>query len=78
MISINKDSEKYLRFIFQGKHYQLNTYVLFLGLCTAPSTFTKIMKPVVVFLRERGCISVIYLDDFLFFKYMKQLCYYVT
>ena len=64
-ININKDSKKYLRFIFQEKCYQFNVLPFELCLCTAPLTFTEIMKPVIAYLRESGFTSVIYLDDFL-------------
>ena len=37
------------------------------GLCTAPYVFTKLMKPVMTSLRERGYVSVIHLDDILLF-----------
>lgn len=63
MVSIHEESKKYLRFFFQRKLYQFN--VLPFGLCTAPFTFTKIMKPIVAHLREKGFISVVYLDDYL-------------
>ncbi|KZR95900.1 Uncharacterized protein APZ42_010055, partial [Daphnia magna] len=35
------------------------------GLCSAPRVFTKLLKPVVVFLRGRGIRLIIYLDDLL-------------
>lgn len=35
------------------------------GLCTSPRVFTKLMKPVMRFLRNQGLKSVIYLDDIL-------------
>nr|XP_012214762.1 PREDICTED: uncharacterized protein LOC105667509 [Linepithema humile] len=35
------------------------------GLSTAPYIFTKILQPVVTFLRNQGYQSVVYLDDFL-------------
>lgn len=63
MINIDNSSKKYLRFFFEDKYYQFN--VLPFGLCTAPLTFTKIMKPISAYLRERGCISILYIDDFL-------------
>lgn len=37
------------------------------GLSTAPFIFTKILQPVVAYLRRKGFQSVVYLDDFLFF-----------
>ncbi|KZR96378.1 Uncharacterized protein APZ42_009313, partial [Daphnia magna] len=36
------------------------------GLCSAPRVFTKLLKPVVAFLRGRGIRLIIYLDDLLF------------
>lgn len=35
------------------------------GLCTAPHVFTKLLKPVLNWLRQRGRISTAYLDDIL-------------
>ena len=35
------------------------------GLSAAPRVFTKLMKPVVGFLRQNGCRLIIYLDDML-------------
>lgn len=35
------------------------------GLSTAPRVFTKLLKPVVGFLRQNGCRLIIYLDDLL-------------
>lgn len=63
LISINKTHRKYLRFKFRGEIYQFNC--LPFGLNCAPLLFTKIMKPVISILRNKGFISVIYLDDIL-------------
>lgn len=63
MIQIHNDSKQFLKFYYEGEYYQFK--VLPFGLCTAPFTFTKIMKPVVAYLRENGFVSVIYLDDIL-------------
>ena len=62
-IPIDKQSRRYLQFIFQGKLRQFK--VLVFGLSTAPRIFTKVMKPVVVFIRARGILIIIYLDDIL-------------
>ena len=35
------------------------------GLASAPLAFTKITKPVVAFLRGKGIILIIYIDDML-------------
>ena len=47
-IPVDKQSRRYLQFIFEGKLYQFK--VLVFGLSTAPRIFTKVMKPVVAFI----------------------------
>lgn len=47
LIPIAEKYKKYLKFEFGGKLYQ----------------FTKLLKPVFTWLRQRGFISVVYLDD---------------
>ena len=62
-VPVANEHQKFLRFIWKGRFYQ---YVcLPFGLCSAPRVFTKILKPVVAWLRARGIRLVIYLDDFL-------------
>ncbi|XP_066596921.1 uncharacterized protein [Prorops nasuta] len=63
LIPIHKKSRRYLRFKFEGVLYEF--VCLPFGLCSAPFIFTKLMKPVVASLRERGFLSVVYLDDIL-------------
>ncbi|KAJ8954121.1 hypothetical protein NQ314_007150, partial [Rhamnusium bicolor] len=62
MIPIADAYKHYLRFLFDGNLYEFNC--LPFGLSTAPFVFTKIMKPVVTYLRSRGFVSAVYLDDF--------------
>ena len=62
-IPIRKKDRKYLRFIFEGTLYEFN--VLPFGLSPAPCVFTKLIKPVVHYLRSKGLCSVVYIDDFL-------------
>ena len=62
-IPIDKHSRRYLQFIFEGKLYQFK--VLVFGLNTAPRIFSKCMKPVVAFIRVKGILIIIYLDDIL-------------
>lgn len=62
-ISIHKSHKKYLRFMYDDIIYEFNC--LPFGLCTAPFVFTKLMKPILEFLRSHGMISVMYLDDIL-------------
>lgn len=63
LIPINPNDRKKLRFEWKSQLYEFN--VLPFGLCTAPYVFTKLLKPVLQWLRSRGWISVNYLDDFL-------------
>ena len=62
-IPIDKHSRRYLQFIFEGKLYQFK--VLVFDLNTAPRIFSKCMKPVVAFIRLKGIMIIIYLDDIL-------------
>ena len=61
LVSIAEPDRKYLRFRFNGK--VLEYVCLPFGLNTAPYLFTKIMTPIVAWLREQGFESVTYLDD---------------
>jgi len=61
LIPVDESSSKYLRFIFQSQCFEF--LCLPFGLNVAPQVFTKILKPVVKYLRNRGFTSVIYLDD---------------
>lgn len=63
LIAIDEEDKKMLRFEWKSQLYQFN--VLPFGLCTAPYVFTKLMKPVLQYLRSLGLISVAYLDDVL-------------
>lgn len=63
LVPIFADHRKFLRFTFQGHFYEFNC--LCMGFNVAPYVFTKIIRPVVTFLRAQGFLSVSYLDDFL-------------
>lgn len=63
LVPIAKSDRRFLRFIFEKKLYQFTC--LPFGLNRAPYTFTKLLKPIVSHLRERGVLLVIYLDDLL-------------
>lgn len=71
-ISVHCESRKYLRFYWLGKLYEFQ--VLPFGLNIAPYVFTKIMRPVMEFLRNQGLLSVIYLDDLLLFGNTSSDC----
>lgn len=72
LIPIDEQHRKYLR--FQWRHTTYEYTALPFGLSTAPYIFTKIMRPVVSFFRQRGFQSVIYLDDFLFLGSSLEEC----
>lgn len=64
-VPVHHSCRKFLRFSFQGIIYEFKA--LPFGLALAPYVFTKILKPVLSYLREREFLSVNYLDDFLLF-----------
>lgn len=63
LINMHDSSKKYLRFKFEQQTYEFQC--LPFGLSSAPYIFTKLLKPVVSFLRDKGLFIVNYLDDFL-------------
>ncbi|KZS06449.1 Uncharacterized protein APZ42_030096 [Daphnia magna] len=63
LVPLAPDHCRFLRFYWKGNLYEY-LYLAF-GLCSAPRVFTKLLKPVVAFLRERGIRLIIYLDDLL-------------
>lgn len=71
-VPIHYPHRKFLRFKFCGQIYQYNC--LPFGLNCAPLVFTKLMKPVVGVLRNKGLVSVIYLDDLLLIAKTKSKC----
>lgn len=60
-VPVNKNHRKYLKFIWNGILYHCNA--LLFGLASAPTVFTKIMKPVFAYLRQQGISSFYYIDD---------------
>lgn len=72
LVPIRAQHRKFLRFIFNAQIYEFSC--LPFGLNVAPSVFTKIMKPVVSYLRSRGFSSVVYLDDFLLISDSYSAC----
>ena len=63
-VPIHPDHQKFLVFGWNNRFYQFKC--LPFGLSTAPRVFTKLLRPVVGFLRHIGCSLIIYLDDILF------------
>lgn len=73
LININKYHRKFLRFMYNGRLYEFTC--LPFGLCTAPYVFTKLLKPVIEYIRSKyNILSVIYLDDLLCFGETFQEC----
>ena len=63
-IPIHNNSKKYLRFKWLGELLQWE--VLVFGLTCSPRVITKVLKPVIAFLRATWCILIsIYIDDIL-------------
>ena len=60
---MHPDSQKFLRFLWQGQPYQFVTMPF--GLNVAPRVFTKLMKSVIAWLRGQGVRMIIFLDDIL-------------
>ena len=63
-VPVCPDDRKFLRFIWQGKHYQFTC--LPQGLTSAPRIFTKLLKPVLAHLRTMGITVLCYIDDCIF------------
>lgn len=72
LIPIDEDSRKFLRFMWKDELWEF--VCLPFGLSTAPWLYTKIAKPVVNYLREKGFTSVVYLDDWLCFGENVEEC----
>ena len=70
-VPIHQKHRKYLRFMWKGKAYEFQC--LPFGLSSAPRVFTKLLRPVVGFLREKGVRCVIYLDDILLMEQSREV-----
>lgn len=71
-VPVARSHRKFLRFVFDNKTYEFNC--LPFGLASAPYVFTKLLKPVAHFLRSRGFLSVIYLDDIILMGESEKIC----
>ena len=70
MAKVDLIQRKYLRFVWSGETYQFNC--LLFGLSSAPSVFTKTLKPVEALLREMGVRLIIYIDTILILAETKE------
>ena len=62
-ISVHKKARRFTRFMVDGIVYE---YLgLPMGLCCSPRIFTRVSKFVCDWLRKRGVIVIIYIDDLL-------------
>lgn len=60
-VPIHPDHRKFLAFEFNNNKYVFN--VLPFGLTSSPRIFSKVLKPVIIFLRSQGIRISFYLDD---------------
>lgn len=72
LLPITREDRRFLRFKWRSIIYEFTA--LPFGLSTALYVFTKIIRPVIVQLRNEGLLSVVYLDDFLLFGSSKEDC----
>ena len=61
LIPVHKDDKKFLKFVWNNRLMQYTAIPN--GLSSAPRLFTKIMKPVLAKLREKGHLVSCYIDD---------------
>lgn len=72
LVPIAKTDQKFLKFKFMGKLYGF--VCLPFGLSVAPYIYTKLMKPIMTYLRSLGYVSVNYLDDILVLGNSLEAC----
>jgi hypothetical protein len=63
-VPLHQADRHLLQFRWGGKLWQFTCMAF--GLASAPWTFTKLVKPIVTWLRARGIKVIVYLDDFFF------------
>ena len=71
-VKIDERHQRYLKFEFDDVLYQFTCYPN--GLAPCPRKFTKLLKPPLSYLREKGCFVVGYIDDFFTKGMTKALC----
>ena len=71
-VPVCEEHRPYLRFVFNGIKYQYTC--LPMGLTTGPRDFTKIIKVMFKFLRERGYTNTFYIDDSLLIEKTFERC----
>ena len=71
-IPIHADSQKYLKFSWNGQLYKF--VCLCFGLSSAPFVFTKVLKPVFTHFRQMGIRCSYYIDDSLTMNKDRAVC----
>ena len=62
-VAVVQENWKFMRFMWDRKSYEFTC--LPFGLCSAPRIFTKLLRPVMAYLRRQGLQSTIYPDGIL-------------
>ena len=70
-VPIHQDSQSLLSFLWDDKPFKFTC--LPFGLSCAPRVFTKVLKPVVAYLREKGIRLIIYINNILIMARSKQI-----
>ena len=70
-IPVHKTHRTLLRFTFKSVYYTWN--VLPFGHYCSPYYFTKILRPVVTYLKTKGLRLVLYVDDFILFAKLEDI-----
>ena len=70
-IPIKRECRKYFGFQWRNRYYQWN--VLNFGCAISPYFFTKLLRPVVKYLRECNVRLILYVDDFLICGDLKKI-----
>lgn len=60
-VPIHTDSQKFLKFFYQGNFFKFTAFPN--GLSSCPRKFTKLFKPILATLRLEGHIIICYIDD---------------
>ena len=71
-IPIHQSHRKFLRFSWRNQLFQFAA--LPFGLTSAPRVFTKVLKPVIANMRQRGIRCLIYIDDLIIVASSKMEC----
>jgi Reverse transcriptase (RNA-dependent DNA polymerase) len=60
-LAVAPSHRRFMRFVWRGVHFEYAAMCF--GLTSAPRLWTKLMRPVVTYLRAQGVRLVVYLDD---------------